>query len=131
VTTPAGLALVTTCLIGAAGLISAACSGQAPDKEVPAVLIAPSAEARAELAAAVSTALSSAPVTLAADALTDSSLLTIEQQPLRGNPAATGRQLGTAERFRLVTDGEQCTLVHETGGGRYVLAASTCVAERQ
>jgi hypothetical protein len=108
-----------------------ACSGQAADKEVPARLIAPSAAARAELAAAVSTALGSAPVTLAPDALTDSSRLTVEQQPVLGNPAATGRLLGTAERFRLMTDGTQCTLVHETGSGRYVLAASTCAAERQ
>jgi hypothetical protein len=116
--------------IAAAVLANAACSTLNAD-ETPAVILDPSPESRAELARAVSEALHGAPVTLADDALTRTSLLVIERpgpRDLEQRPL-TGRVLDPPEQFRLVLRGSRCVLVHlATGEGR-VLGATTCRPE--
>lgn len=94
------------------------CASAQPD--VAAVIDQPTKASRAELGQAVSSALNSAPVTLADDALTQDSLLIIERAHLRG------REMDKPEHFRLVKSGEHCTLVHERTGTRTTLASTTC-----
>jgi hypothetical protein len=86
--------------------------------DVPARISAPTPLSRAELARAVSAALS-APVTLADDALTRDSVLVVEKR-------STGRDLGRPERFQVLKRGNECVLVHEATGKRTTLASTTC-----
>ena len=115
----------------ALALLSPGCRSVRPDPpEVPAVIVAPTDASRAALAAAVRAALDGAPVTLADDALTRSSTLTVERTPLR-DPAGLpvgGRELGTPERFYLVKRGGACVLVHERTGRVSSLESTTCAA---
>jgi hypothetical protein len=95
---------------------------------VPAIIVKPTKESRAELARVVSSALNGAPVTLADDALTRESLLIIERAHPRdanGVPLS-GRDFGRPEHFRLVKIGERCALVHERTGERTTLPSTTC-----
>lgn len=100
---------------------------QLPDGE-PAVIVNPDAKSRAELQAIVRTALHGAQVTLAADALTNSSLLAIEHNaPARMDaPPATGRVLGRGEEFLLLRDGTQCVLKQQSSGLRWLLFDTEC-----
>jgi hypothetical protein len=107
------------------GLAVAACSA-----EVPARIVAPTPESRAELNHAVSRALGGIPVTLAEDALTESSVLTLEHAPPGAEGrAATGRELDRPERFRLLKVGMRCVLVHESDGAHTLLTQTTCAPE--
>lgn len=114
----------------AAGALPAlgACRTLRADKDVPAVIVNPTAESRAALKRAVGEALRGAPVLLADDALTRSSTLVVERVRPR-DPSGMqlgGREYGLPERFRLVRSGQQCILVHEPDGMRLVLEATTC-----
>lgn len=106
-------------LTTSAVLLLSTCASAQPD--VAAIIDKPTKESRAELAQAVSSALNGAPVTLADDALTRDSLLTIERAHL------SGRELNTPEHFRLVKIGKDCALVHERTGKRTMLPSTTCV----
>jgi hypothetical protein len=84
-----------------------------------------------ELQSAVSDALGGQPVTIADDALTRSSFLTLEHatpDDARGR-ALTGRDVGRPEQFRLLKVGARCILVHETDGARTVLSRTICAPE--
>lgn len=122
---PAGLRSLC-CLISCAVL--AGCAGKPlPDGE-PAVIINPDAASRAELHAIIQTALGSAPLMLADDALTASSTLTVEPRAPRGltAPPANGRLLGRGEEFLLLLDGSQCVLKQQSSGLRWLLLDSEC-----
>lgn len=97
------------------------------DPETPAVLIEPTPESRAELLHVVTAALHHSDVTLADDALTQSSLLLIERKPARDPTGRrlSGRDYDKPEQFQLVTDGRRCTLIHQ-GGARYELEHARC-----
>ena len=120
----------TTFAIGAF-LISSACNTFSAQQDVPAVIIDPTPQSRDELLRVVTGALNGASVKLAEDALTRSSLLTIERnQPrdLQGR-FPSGRELGTPEQFQLVVNGSRCVLVHRRDGERWELAETTCTPE--
>lgn len=114
-----------------ATLLLAGCvSGPVPADQ-PARIVDPDDASRAELGRVVSEALHLDEVTLADDALTGTSVLVVERGKARSldNPPLSGRDLGTPERFRLLTDGERCVLVHDGSGRRFELVAVECVAE--
>lgn len=95
--------------------------------DAPAVIAEPTNASRAELASAVNAALGM-DVALAADALTQRSILTIERKPIRDD---SGRRIEVAERappetFRLVRRGEQCVLIHERTQRETLLKATKC-----
>ena len=96
----------------------------------PAVLLAPDPAARAELLDAITRELHRAsPVLLADDALTRTSLLTIERvmpRDAEGRPF-DGRQRGRPERFLLWRVDGRCVLEHE-GAARVTLAQAHCAA---
>lgn len=111
-------------------LLVTACNSAPVQPDVPAVIVEPDDSSRAELRQVISTALNGADITLADDALTLESSLSIEhpqhrgieQQPLRG------RDLGRPETFHLVLDGSQCVLVHDNTELRWLLLDTECRA---
>lgn len=111
--------------------LSTGCGNEPLPEGVPALIVNPDAASRKELREVVQTALNGASVTLAPDALTAASVLSIEHTAPRGidAPPATGRLLGRPERFRLLLDGPQCVLVHDSTGMRWLLLDTDCVPE--
>lgn len=128
--------IVGLCCAGAA---LTACKAMAPvpyesslQGNVPAVIVNPTPASRAELQRAVSKMLSGADVMLADEALTKSSILTIERKRTQSldNPPLSGRDLGTPERFHLLLTGTGCVLVHESDESMVPLPETDCVAEK-
>jgi hypothetical protein len=92
-----------------------------------AVIVNPSDAGRCELARVVRAALG-APVTLADDALTSSSMLIIEPADPRddsGRPL-NGRRLDRPETFELFTRRSRCVLVQMRTGRRWTLRHAAC-----
>lgn len=116
------------CWLAAAAAVPGAC-GTLSAQEQPAVIAAPTAQSRAELARVVSAAFGGQPVTLADDALTRESVLTIERRTPPGpqGRAATGRTLEAPERLNLVLRGSRCFLVREADGSEWELTEARCV----
>jgi hypothetical protein len=114
--------------IAASLLLPAACSTLAA-QEQPAVIAAHTAQSRAELMRVVSAAFNGQPVTLADDALTRESVLTLERTTPPGpqGRAATGRTLEVPERLNLVLRDRRCFLVREADGGEWELSEARCV----
>jgi hypothetical protein len=109
-------------------LLAPAACGTLSAQEQPAVVPTPTAESRAELARVVSAAMNGQPVTLADDALTRDSVLSIERRTPPGpqGRAATGRTLEAPEQFRLVLRGTRCVLVHAASGREWGLNETRC-----
>ncbi len=100
------------------------CESHSRAESVPAIVVDPTEDTRQELRSVVMRMLNGAPVTLAADALTASSLLTVERKPrpgLQGSRPATGRMMERPEQFRLVRSNGECVLVHVRTGERATL----------
>lgn len=125
---------VAACLLAGA----VACKATPPEESTslpgdqPATIINPTAASHAELERVVSDMLFGAEVTLPKDALTDSSVLVVERERIQslGQPPVLGRDLGTPERFRLLTTGTECVLIHESNDARYQLPQTDCVPEK-
>ncbi|HNP34234.1 MAG TPA: hypothetical protein PKK10_00160 [Woeseiaceae bacterium] len=96
----------------------------------PARIVDASDESRAALQQVVNEVLRTE-VLLADDALTNSSVLTIERNiPRRidGQPAQ-GRNMDTPIQFRLVKNGDACVLIESRDGARHYLPHTKCAAE--
>jgi hypothetical protein len=108
----------------------AACGTLVAQEDQPALIAAPTEQSRAELRRVVSEAMNGLPVTLADDALTRDSTLTIERRTPPGEQgrAATGRTLDPPEQFRLVLRGGSCVLVRAADGREWPLDEAQCVA---
>ena len=109
----------------------AACSTPAVNPEYPALLTNPGPTTLLEIEQTISSAMDGAKVTIAQDALTTSSQLTIEQNMIRSieQQPEMGRNLGRPDQFQLLIDGPQCVLVHEKTGLHWLLNTVECVAE--
>jgi len=96
----------------------------------PARIVNPSDASRAALQDAVNTALGTN-VTLADNALTISSLLTIERspRPTMEDPNPLGRNMEMPFQLRLYINGTDCILIDQRDNSRYVLEMTTCAAE--
>jgi hypothetical protein len=110
-----------------AALVVAGCASVA-QPDAPAHIVAPDATSRAELREVVTRALQRMDVTLADDALTQSSVLMIERTPARDatGQRLSGRDYEQPETFELVTSGSRCILIHRRTGERYELRRSRC-----
>jgi hypothetical protein len=115
-------------LYAIAGL--SACQTMHAEPDVPAVLTDPNERSRAELQSTVHATVGSQ-VTIAADALTQSSWLIIEQSPPGSiaSSAAQGRNMSTPIRLQLVRSGNDCVLVDQRNGDRHALRNVSCTAE--
>ena len=100
------------------------------DLDRPARIVNADADSRAALQAAVNEALGTE-VLLAQDALTDTSLLTIERWPAgtMENPVPQGRSLEKPVLFRLVINGSDCILIDQRNESRHVLEETDCATE--
>ena len=109
-------------------LVPAGC-GTLAAQEQPAVIAAHTQESRAELARVASAAFNGQPVTLADDALTRESVLTLERSTPPGpqGRAATGRTLEAPEQLNLVLRGSRCFLVRPSDGREWELNEARCV----
>ena len=98
--------------------------------DTPARIVKPDDASRAALQEAVNTAFGTN-VTLADDALTDSSLLTIERYPSQtiDNQNPQGRNMEIPFNLRLFINGTDCVLVDQRDSARYILANTSCEAE--
>lgn len=114
------------CVFGVLGLV--ACQAPATQPDVPAVLVNPTPQSRAQLVKAVSEMLGVSSVILADDALTRSSVLLIERSPARdpGGVRITGRDYGKPETFTLIKSASACVLVSARDGKRIVLTDAAC-----
>lgn len=115
-------------ILGAAGL--AGCQSGSARGEMPARIIDPTPESRAELETVVSGALGGE-VTLADNALTTDSRLIVERKVHRDvqHGRIMGRDPGQPDQFRLIKQGERCMLVHVGSGRQWELKQARCVAE--
>ena len=106
------------------------CQTLATDGDVAARITKPTDASRAALQNAVNQALD-ANVTLASDALTDTSVLTIERNPPRSmeNLPAQGRNMDRPMQFRLVRNGGDCILIYTYDDSRRKLANTSCATE--
>ncbi len=106
------------------------CQTLATDDDVAARITNPATDSRAALQEAVNDALDT-DVMLADDALTDSSVLTIERNPPRSmeNLPAQGRNMDGPMQFRLVKNGDDCVLIYTNDDSRRKLANTRCTAE--
>jgi hypothetical protein len=114
---------------GVAGLIAAgACAQRSAPADVPAVLVAPTESARAELLRIVGDAMNGASVTLAADALTADDTLIVERAARRGAKDMNlgGREMRRPDHFRLMKHGAACVLIHVETGRRWTLSSAAC-----
>jgi hypothetical protein len=111
-------------------LISAACQTFTKGYDKPARIINPDDASRAALQETVDSAFGTR-VTLADNALTDSSLLIVERspRPTMENPNPLGRNMETPFQLRLYANGPDCVLVDQRDRSRYVLANTNCEAE--
>ena len=107
-----------------------ACQTMSADQDQPARISEATDASRAALQEAVNTALHSS-VMLADDALTKSSVLTVELNPPAKiqSPNPLGRDMGRPIQFRLVLNQSACILIDQRDGSRYVLNGTSCVAE--
>lgn len=122
--------IMRTLTLAVCAVIFAGCKNVAPDTDQAAVIVDPDAASRAALQETVNAALHT-DVTVADNALTDSSILIIERkipQSIEGSPAQ-GRNMEMPIQFRLVTDGTNCILVDQRDASRHILADTRCVAE--
>lgn len=116
-----------------AGILSVAgCQTMNAGGDVPAVITGPDDKSRADLKAALAASFGGLDVVIADDALTQTSLLTIERGPHRtiNNPSPGGRILADPFRFRLVKSGKDCVLIDLRDDSRHLLANTSCVPEQ-
>ena len=112
-------------------IAASGCANRSPSPEVAALRTNVDTASAEELANVVSSALGGRDVSLADDALTQSSVLIIERSRMRriDRPPELGRDLGRPERFQLIRDANQCFLVHESTELRWLLVDTDCVPE--
>lgn len=116
----------------AGALLSAGCQTMNASADVPAVITEPNEASHAAIKAALAASFGGRDVIIADDALTQTSLLTIERGPHRtiNNPSPDGRIITEPFRFRLVMSGQDCVLIDLRDDSRHVLVDTTCVPEQ-
>jgi hypothetical protein len=116
------------CLALATLTWACACQNLSAQGDGPAVIANPGEASRSEIQSVLSEALGERSIRIADDALTQSSILTLEGA-VRGDPAREaprGRDLGGPERFDLVLDNGRCFLVYRGSGRRWRLHETEC-----
>ena len=106
------------------------CQTVSNDYDRSARIVNPDDRSRAALQAAVNSALGTN-VILSDSALTDSSVLTIENMPppTMENPMPRGRVMKLPIQFRLVVNGPDCVLVNQQDRSRYLVPNTSCEPE--
>ena len=113
-----------------AALLMTGCQTMGNDTDQSARIINPDDASRTALQSTINGILNT-DVTLAENALTESSLLIIELSPPRTmqNPNPQGRIMDAPIQFRLVINGSDCVLIDQRNESRHVLQDTECAAE--
>jgi len=117
-------------MVGMLTLLLSACQTMSADQDQAARISRATDASRAALQETINSALHTN-VMLADDALTGSSVLTIELNPpgTMQDPVPLGRDMGKPIQFRLVLNQSDCILIDQRDGTRHVLTDTTCIAE--
>jgi len=117
-------------LIAALAVGVTGCRTVATEHDRAARIVNANDNSRAALQRAVNDALNTN-VTLADNALTESSLLIIERSPPRSmqNLPTQGRNMDVPIQFRLVINRDDCILIDQRDRSRYLLEDTKCEAE--
>lgn len=117
-------------LIAALAVGVTGCRTVATEHDRAARIVNADDNSRAALQRAVNDALNTN-VTLADNALTESSLLIIERSPPRSmqNLPTQGRNMDVPIQFRLVINRDDCILIDQRDRSRYLLEDTRCEAE--
>jgi len=117
-------------LIAALAVGVTGCRTVATEHDRAARIVNADGNSRAALQRAVNDALNTN-VTLADNALTESSLLIIERSPPRSmqNLPTQGRNMDVPIQFRLVINRDDCILIDQRDRSRYLLEDTKCEAE--
>ncbi len=123
--------LPTMSLVAATLLAIAGCQAVTAESDLPALIIQPNEASRAALQVTLSKLFGGQIVKLSDEALTRSSLLTLEPglQNINNSKVASGRVLSGPYKFRLVQNRDACILIDMRDGSRHALANTTCVTE--
>ncbi len=108
--------------------ILSACRFAIQQEDLPAHIVNPTEQSRAELRRAVSEALHGVSVTLADDALTHDNRLIVERRSIRdaqGIPVM-GIQTEKPHQFYLVKNGKNCILIYGEDDRRIKLKQTAC-----
>jgi hypothetical protein len=110
--------------------LHAGCQTYNANEDVAARIDGPTDASRAELQHSVNSAFGTE-VLLADDALTESSVLSIERSVPGSiqNPQPQGRDYSMPTKFHLVKRGTDCFLIDTRNDTRYLLDSTNCVAE--
>lgn len=117
-------------LVSGLTLSTLGCQTMGADFDQPARIVNATEASRDALRETVNQVLHTE-VTLADDALTNSSVLTIEHTPpgTMQNPTPDGRILDMPIQFRLVINQSSCILIDQRDRSRHTLKDTECVAE--
>ncbi|MEX2366777.1 MAG: hypothetical protein WD601_09235 [Pseudohongiellaceae bacterium] len=112
-------------------ILTVACKEQDVKPDVPALITNPGPATLQEVERTLSGALNGMRIMLAADALTDQSVVVIQRNPKRSldRPPELGRDLGRPYHFQLVTNGMHCALINLQNGERWPLTDVECAEE--
>jgi len=112
-------------------LRSLVASAVTAEPDLPAFIIQPNGASRGALQATLSKLFGGQIVKLSDEALTRSSLLTVEPglQNIKHSKVANGRVLSGPYKFRLVKNRDACILIDMRDGSRHALANTSCVPE--
>lgn len=112
-------------------VIVAGCQALTAQPDIPALITNPTEESRAALKIALSEAFHCKEVALADNALTETSLLTIESgaRHMIGKVSPKGRILEKPIQFRLVKNGSECVLINLRDQSRHKLQNTACAPQ--
>lgn len=112
-------------------VLVAGCQSLTAGPGTPALIVEPDDDSRAALQATLSDIFGGSEIRLASDALTRSSLLTLDTgfRKVPGEQPASGRVLSAPFKFRLIKVEDDCILVDLRDGKRHLLANTDCVPE--
>ena len=110
---------------------ASACQTTAERRDHPARIIEPDAASRAALQQTLSDRFNGLEIRLADDALTQSSLLTLEVGSAGGDVQQVQgmRVVSEPYRFQLVLDGADCVLIDQRDASRHRLEDTRCLPE--
>jgi hypothetical protein len=120
-----------SCLNLATLILLAGCQGLNQNPGIPALIVQPDEASRAALKNTLSEIFGGQEKTIADDALTHSSILSLEinLRKQADSQPALGRVVTPPFRFQLVKDKNGCFLVDLRDGKRHLLENTTCTAE--
>lgn len=112
-------------------ILLSGCQGLTANTDLPALIVQPNEASRAALKATLSGLFGGQEITLADNALTQSSMLSLEMNLRKqlSSQLAIGRVVTGPLSFQLIKNKNGCFLIDSRDGKRYLLIDTTCAPE--